>query len=94
MATYDPSQLAELRHLVVAMARDIDDTRAVGYRLPYTGEDLRVYFRALVRSHGLKTAIVEAQERYELQLAGDLRPLGTLEDARGIGPSNEPGGEP
>ena len=90
MATYDPSQLAELRHLVVAMATDIDETRAAGYRTLYSGDELRAHFRILVRTAGLKAALTEVRERYRLQLAGDLLPLGA--GVPQTGPSSEPGG--
>ena len=92
MGPLDQTLLPELRELVLEMAQDIEDTRAAGYRTLYTGEDLRAHFRALVWSGGLDAALVEARERYQLQLAGDLLPLAPPADVPQTGPSSDHGG--
>ena len=92
METLDPTVLAELRELVLSMAVDLDETRAAGYRTLYSGEDLRRHFRKLACSAGLGVALVEARERYQLQLAGDLLPLVPPTDAPQTASSSDPGG--
>ena len=92
MVALDPTVLAELRELVLEMAQDLQDTRAAGYRTLYSGEDLRRHFRELVQSAGLSAALVEARERYRLQLAGDLLPLVPPTDAPQTDSSSDPGG--
>ena len=92
MVALDPTVLAELRDLVIALAEDIQVTRAAGYRTLYSGEDLRRHFRELVQSAGLDAALVEAHERYQLQLAGDLLPLVPPSDVPQTDSSSDPRG--
>lgn len=67
--------LAELTLLVDEMADNLDRAIAAGGDLPFSGEQLREYFREALRVFGVEAALAEARIRYWAQVECQVMPL-------------------